>query len=72
MSESYTYTNWRGKTFLIDDAFAKDFQETLLEDGCDKEYCDTLTPEKLMEMLPDMERWEREDQLEAMWDQLNA
>ena len=72
MSESYTYTNWRGKTYTIDDAFAKDFQTSLLEDGCDHEYCDSLTPEKIMEMLPDMESWERHFQLEAMWDQLNA
>jgi hypothetical protein len=31
-----------------------------------------VTPHYLMEVLPDMERWQRHFDLEEMWDQLGA
>ena len=72
MSDSYTYTNWREKTFIIDEEFAAKLQEDLIEDGCTKEEAEVMTPERLFEMLPDLERWQRHFDLEEMWEKPNA
>jgi hypothetical protein len=33
MSQSYIYTNWRGKSFIIDEKFAAEFWIYMVEDG---------------------------------------
>ena len=72
MCDSYTYTNWREKTFIIDEEFAAKLQEDLIEDGCTKEKSEVMTPEIIFEMLPDLERWQRHFDLEEMWEKPNA
>jgi hypothetical protein len=78
-SKSYIYTNWRGKQFIIDEEFARNLREYLLgpdppgfenEDNVQLKPEDVtyLTPEYLIEVLPDMERWDRHWQLEEMWE----
>ena len=68
LSHSYIYTNWRGKSFIIDERFAEDLRNSLIEDGSSPEDVASITPESLMEELPDMERWDRYFQLEEMWE----
>lgn len=66
---SYIYTNWRGKQFVIDESFIEDLRKQIsMVDGSDPNELAYLTPEKLMEMIPTMERFERCRQLEEMWD----
>ena len=64
------YTNWRGKTFVIDQAFVDDLKRLCEADGLEPGELDYLTPEMLMESLPMMESLERRNQLEEMWDQV--
>jgi hypothetical protein len=66
------YTNWRGKTFVIDETFVEDIKRLSLADGDDPKELDFLTPELLLEWLPTMERIRRHEQLEEMWGQINA
>ena len=68
LSHSYIYTNWRGKSFIIDERFAEDLRNSLIEDELSPQDVASVTPESLMEELPDMERWERHFQLEEMWE----
>ena len=68
LSHSYIYTNWRGKSFIIDDKFVEKLKNSLIEDGVATEAVETMTPESVMKDLPDMERWERHFQLEEMWE----
>jgi len=68
LSHSYIYTNWRGKSFIIDERFAEDLRNSLIEDGSSPEDVASITPERLMEELPTMERWDRYFQLEEMWE----
>lgn len=66
------YTNWRGKTFVIDQAFVDDLKRCCEADDLEAGEMDYLTPEMLMKWLPTMESLERRNQLEEMWDQLNT
>jgi hypothetical protein len=67
---AFLYTNWRGKTFVIDEVFARQFREYMLSEGCtDVEY---ITPEYLYETLPFYESLERKEQLEKMWEESNG
>ena len=66
------YTNWRGKSFVIDQAFVDDLKRLCEADGLEPGELDYLTPEMLMKWLPTMESLERRDQLEEMWDRLDA
>ena len=66
------YTNWRGKQFIIDQKFVDELKEFVLEEGENPKELDWLTPEKVFDLLPDMERWERHFQLEEMWNQSPA
>ena len=66
------YTNWRGKTFVIDQAFVGDLKRLCEADGLEPGELDYLTPEMLMKWLPTMESLERRDQLEEMWEQVNT
>lgn len=62
------YTNWRGKTFEINQAFIEDMKAKLIESGeAIPGELDDLTPEKVIEMLPVIEQCERHTQLEEMW-----
>ena len=72
ISQSYIYTNWRGKSFIIDEKFAAEFKKYMVEDGTSNEDVQYITPEYLMEVLPDMERWQRHFDLGEMWDQLGT
>lgn len=63
------YTNWRGKTFVIDQDFVEDLKRRCEADGLAPGEMDYLTPEMLMKWLPTMESLERQNQLEEMWDQ---
>jgi hypothetical protein len=67
-ANSFIYTNWRGKSFNIDERFANEFREFLIEDGLTSEEVAFLTPEKIMEYLLTMEKWDRHFQLEEMWE----
>ncbi len=69
---SFIYTNWRGKSFIIDERFAKDFREHLIEEGESPEEVANLTPERIMEDLPLYESEERYFQLEEMWEKPEA
>jgi len=62
------YTNWRGKTFVIDKAFVENLKRWCEADGLEPGELDYLTPEKLLEMLPTMEAIRRYEQLEEMWE----
>ena len=62
------YTNWRGKEFVIDEKFAREFREYLISEGESPSDVAYLTPEKILEELPDLEREERISQLEEMWE----
>ncbi len=62
------YTNWRGKTFVIDESFVEDIKRLGLANGDNISELDFLTPELLLEWLPTMESLERRNQLEEMWD----
>jgi hypothetical protein len=66
-ANSFIYTNWRGKSFIIDESFAREFRNVLIEDGLTFEEVAFLTPEKIMEYLPTMEEWDRHFQLEETW-----
>ncbi|MGD9725034.1 MAG: hypothetical protein AB7G68_01635 [Nitrospiraceae bacterium] len=66
------YTNWRGKTFVIDQLFVDDIKRWCEANGLEAGELDYLTPEMLMEWLPTMESLERRNQLEEMWDQVSA
>ena len=70
--EPLIYTNWRGKTFAIDQAFVEGLKRLCEADGLEPGELDYLTPEMLMESLPIMESLERQNQLEEMWGRLNA
>jgi hypothetical protein len=72
ISQSYIYTNWRGKSFIIDERFAAEFRKYMVEDGTSMEDVQYITPAYLMEVLPDIERWQRHFDLEGMWDQLGT
>ena len=73
-STSYIYTNWRGKSFIIDEEFARKFRESILEYDPEDEVqllpedVADLTPEKIMRELPEWENMERMEQLESMWE----
>jgi hypothetical protein len=67
-SNSFIYTNWRGKSFIIDEGFVKEFRAALIEDGLTPEEVEFLTSEKIMEYLPTMEKWDRHFQLEETWE----
>lgn len=67
-SKSYIYTNWRGKSFIIDDKCVEKLKKSLIEDGVAPEAVENMTPESVMTEVPDMERWERHFQLEEMWE----
>ena len=69
---SFIYENWRGKSFIINERFAKEFRDALIEDGLTPEEVEFLTPEKIMEYLPTMEKWDRHFQLEEMWEMPEA
>lgn len=70
---SYIYTNWRGKQFVIDDVFVKEFIQSCTADGSDPEDWAYITPESLMRDLPIHEEIARRQQLEQMWeDEVNA
>lgn len=70
INRSYLYTNWRGKTFIIDDKFADEMKKYLIEDGeLNLEDVDWMTPESIMRDLPIYEEIERMTQLEQMWEQ---
>ncbi len=66
--KALTYTNWRGKTFVIDESFVEDIKRHCGAAGGDPKELDFLTPELLLEWLPTMESLERRNQLEEMWD----
>ena len=66
------YTNWRGKSFVIDQAFVEDLKRLCEADGLEPGELDYLTPEMLMKWLPTMEHIRRCGQLEEMWDQVNG
>ena len=70
INRSYLYTNWRGKTFIIDDIFVDRLKKYLIEDGCSQEYANSITPESIMDDLPIYEELERLSQLEEMWEKL--
>jgi hypothetical protein len=72
ISRSYIYTNWRGKSFIIDERFAAEFRKYMVEDGISTEDVQYITPEYLIEVLPDIERWQRHFDLEGMWHQLGT
>jgi hypothetical protein len=67
-ANSFIYTNWRGKSFIIDERFARAFRNFLIEDGLTSEEVAFLTPEKIMEYLPTMEKWDRHFKLEETWE----
>ena len=67
--EPLIYTNWRGKTFVIDQAFVEDLKQWCEADGLEPGELDYLTTEMLMKELPTMESLERRNQLEEMWEQ---
>ena len=70
LHRSYLYTNWRGKTFIIDDKFVDEMKKALTEDGeLNSEDVDGMTPESMMRDLPFYEEIERLAQLEQMWEQ---
>jgi hypothetical protein len=58
-AEPLIYTNWRGKTFVIDQAFVEDLKRLCEADGLEPGELDYLTPEILMRDLPIMESLER-------------
>jgi len=63
------YTNWRGRVFEIDNAFISNMKARLIEAGiAEPGELDYLTPEMVIEMLPIIEKNERVDQLEEMWE----
>jgi len=67
--DSYIYTNWRGKQFVIDECFVDEMKKQIsMDDGSDPDELADLTPELLVEMLPTMEGIERSRQLEELWD----
>ena len=70
--EGFIYTNWRGKSFIIDERFAKEFRASMMEDGTNAEEVAYLTPEYLMENMPFYESEERWRQLEEMWEMPEA
>ena len=37
INRSYLYTNWRGKTFIIDEHFVEELKKSLREDGMSAE-----------------------------------
>jgi hypothetical protein len=67
-ANSFIYTDWRGKSFIIDERFANEFREFLIEDGLNSEEVAFLTSEKIMQYLRTMEKWDRHFQLEEMWE----
>ena len=70
---SYTYTNWRGKQFVIDEIFVKELIQICIAYGSDPEDLARLTPESLMRDLPIHEEIARLQQLEQMWeDKVNS
>ncbi|MDK2744407.1 MAG: hypothetical protein NDI90_16015 [Nitrospira sp. BO4] len=60
----YIYTNWRGKTFLVDEEHARRFQDALRKDDCDESFIRAQTPERIIRDLPMMEEERRIEQLE--------
>ncbi len=64
------YTNWRGKSFVIDEAFVDDIKAGLIAEGEDPSDWDYFTPEYVMKVLPTMEAHERYIQLEEAWSRL--
>lgn len=64
------YTNWRGKSFVIDETFVEDIKARLIAAGEDPSDWDYFTPEYLMKVLPTMEAHERCIQLEQAWSRL--
>ncbi|HJT20945.1 MAG TPA: hypothetical protein VJ746_10775 [Nitrospira sp.] len=69
----YAYTNWRGKTFLIDQRVAESMKKDMMEtSGDSEEDVAYLTPEWLIKWLPDMEACQRYDQLLEMWEMPEA
>lgn len=69
---SLIYTNWRGKTFLIDEEFCEWYKGLLVEEGLDYRKLDYITPEWMMEILPVYEDLERMNQLELIWEMPEA
>jgi hypothetical protein len=65
---NFIYTNWRGKSFVIDEKFAESFRNYMVEEGCSPGDIAYITPKYLMETLPDIEWEERTSQLEEMWE----
>jgi hypothetical protein len=65
---SYTYTNWRGKKFVIDEGFVNEMIQSWIGDGSDPEDFAYLTPEIIMRDLPVHEEMARLQQLEQMWE----
>ncbi len=61
------YTNWRGKSFVIDEAFVEDMKRTVIAEGEDPSEWDYLTPELVFKSLPTMEALERYAQLEEAY-----
>lgn len=65
--KALVYTNWRGKSFIIDEAFVADIKRRIIAEGEDPSEWDYLTPELVFEGLPTMEALERHAQLEDAW-----
>ncbi len=61
------YTNWRGKSFVIDEAFVEDMKLRVIAEGEDPSEWEYLTPELVFKSLPTMEAIERYTQLEDAW-----
>ena len=64
---SYIYINWRGKKFVIDEAFVNELVQNCVADESDAKDFAYLTPEILMKDLPVHEEIARLQQLEEMW-----
>ena len=65
---SFIYTNWRGKSFVIDEAFAETVRNDLIAEGFSPSDVDDITPESLIEEFAFLEEIERNYQLDQMWE----
>lgn len=53
--ERFIYTNWQGRSFLVDERFANDYREYFLKEGFRPEEVALLTPERIARRLPEIE-----------------
>lgn len=52
--ERFIWTNWDGKSFLVDESFARDYRHYFTQQGFRTEDIALLTPERITKELPEI------------------